>query len=72
MTDWISFATALPSFPRQIVIMNYYRPSKHTNTEARYFTCRSTDYQRILGENNMDMTSTYWITLPLLPMKDLE
>lgn len=61
--NWISFMIATPVYGKDIIILNYFRSEPQGNVEKRYFICKSEKYLQVLGENSLNTSHTFWLTI---------
>jgi hypothetical protein len=68
--DWLDFSIALPAQNQDILILNYYRLDNKLT--KRFFVCRSEEYMKVLGENNMIHAFTFWAPIDISRIKHHE
>lgn len=59
-TKWYNFLECLPALGLEIIIINIFKEENTHELQMRVFVCKSKDYLRILGENNMNHMNTFW------------
>lgn len=59
---WNNFFVALPADFQDILIV-------YMSKEKKFYTCKSEDYKKIVGENKMDMRYAFWTVIETKDIK---